>query len=284
MNYQALVRGLGLATLVVMAAGCQKLGSISVDPKTTRFEAAGKTVQLKATQTGNDNQPMKKPLPVTWTSDKADVASVDANGMVTARHTGTATITAAAGEQKGTASVEIHIPAKIVAEDLTLVGVGQSVPFVPGVVDEAGQPMPQFAKNIDAKIENPAIASLVATPDKPEQKMVTAGAPGETKITATFNNIKQDFKVTVKLPDFTELKVDSATLDLKPEGDAKITATPMAGDKPVIGVPVTYTSSDSTIVTVDATGGVKAVAPGKATIEAKAGDKTSTVAVTVKKK
>ena len=47
---------------------------------------------------------------------------------------------------------------------------------------------------------------------------------------------------------------------------------------------VTWSSSDETVATVDQTGKVSAVAPGEAVITAKAGDKTDTCTVTVKKK
>ena len=68
-------------------------------------EAVVNTFDLNATVTGtNDNN-------VVWNSSNADVATVDANGLVTAVGVGTATITASreAGTEQATATVEVFL-------------------------------------------------------------------------------------------------------------------------------------------------------------------------------
>jgi uncharacterized protein YjdB len=202
---------------------------------------------------------------------------------VTTHKTGTAVVTASVEKLTDVTTVEVRIASKITGSDVILIGLGQSETFSPLVVDEAGKPMSTLTKDIELKVENPQIASVVTTPENPDKRIFTAGSVGETKVTATYKNITADFKVVVKLPEFSGLRVDTASFDLKVGGDAKIVATPVNGDKPVNGIPMSYTSSDPAIVTVDAMGAVKTVAVGKASIEVKAGDKTSSIPTVVKK-
>lgn len=77
----------------------------------------------------------------------------------------------------------------------------------------------------------------------------------------------------------TSVELDKTSLTLKPEETATLVATVKpdnATDKNV-----TWSSSDSSIATVDETGKVTAVKIGSATITAKAGDKTAECKVTV---
>ena len=130
---------------------------------------------------------------VTWSSSDGSVATVDANGKVTAVKEGTATITAKAGEK--TATCTVTVAKKVIAvESVTL----------------------------------------------NKESLALVEGDSET-LTAT-------------------VKPDNAT------------------DKSV-----TWSSSDSSVATVDANGKVTAVKEGTATITAKAGEKSATCTVTVKK-
>ena len=84
--------------------------SISIAPTTLEL-AAGETGQLTATVDPSGTA-------VTWSSDKEEVATVDANGLVTAVAAGIATITAKAGDK--TATCEVTVTANPAAVPLTL--------------------------------------------------------------------------------------------------------------------------------------------------------------------
>ena len=73
--------------------------SISITP-TTLALTAGETGQLTATV-------IPAGTAVTWSSDQEAVATVDANGLVTAKAEGTATITAKAGDKSATCTVTV---------------------------------------------------------------------------------------------------------------------------------------------------------------------------------
>ncbi len=87
--------------------------SVALDQTTAELKV-GDTVALKAT-VKPDNATNKT---VAWTSDTTDVATVDANGKVTAVKAGTATITATAGGK--TATCKVTVTEKKVDSSVTL--------------------------------------------------------------------------------------------------------------------------------------------------------------------
>lgn len=113
--------------------------------------------------------------------------------------------------------------------------------------------------------------------------VVTFVGEGTAEITATAGEASAVCKVTVKA---ATVAVDKVTLD---KTSAELTVGDTATIKAVVtpdnatDKTVTWTSSDETVATVK-DGVVTAVKAGKATITAKAGDKTATCAVTVKAK
>jgi len=83
--------------LALSLTACGKT-SVTLDKTELTFAAAGETAQLTAE--------VKKADTLTWSSSDESVATVDANGVVTAVAPGTATITAAAGEISATCTVK----------------------------------------------------------------------------------------------------------------------------------------------------------------------------------
>ena len=80
----------------------------------------------------------------------------------------------------------------------------------------------------------------------------------------------------------SSISLDKTSLTLT-EGESATLAATVKPDN-ATNKTVSWTSSNSSVATVDASGKVTAVAEGTATITAKAGDKTTTCSVTVKKK
>ena len=118
---------IGTATITAKAgektAECKVTVSIPVSSveldKTTLELKPGETATLVATVKPDDATDMT----VTWTSSDASIASVDANGKVTAIKDGTATITAKAGEKTATCKVTVcSIPVTSVELNSTCFG------------------------------------------------------------------------------------------------------------------------------------------------------------------
>ena len=107
---------------------------------------------------------------------------------------------------------------------------------------------------------------------------------GSAVITATSaNGIKANCDIVVKekVTPVTSLTLDRTTLTMT-EGDTQTLTATVKPDN-ATDKTVTWSSSNTAVATVDG-GKVTAVAPGTATITAKAGDKTATCAVTVNQK
>jgi len=94
--------GTSAAALAQPYAGC--CGGISIAGAATRSMAAGDTLNLRATVA-----PADADQTINWSSNNRNVATVNANGRVTAVGTGTATITArsACGTHRATVRVEV---------------------------------------------------------------------------------------------------------------------------------------------------------------------------------
>lgn len=116
----------------------------------------------------------------------------------------------------------------------------------------------------------------VATVD--ETGKVKAIKEGSATITAKAGDKTAECKVTVCIP-VTSIELDKTRLELKENETVKLIATVKpdnATDKTV-----TWTSSDSEVVSVDNSGVVVALKGGTATITAQAGEKTATCTVIV---
>ena len=81
--------------------------TVTVTPATTQLTALGDTVRLTAEVRDQNGQVMAGAA-VTWSSSDPMVATVDAQGLVTAAGNGTATITATAGSASGSAAVTVR--------------------------------------------------------------------------------------------------------------------------------------------------------------------------------
>ena len=117
-----------------------------------------------------------------------------------------------------------------------------------------------------------------------ESGKVTAVKEGSATITAKAGDKSATCKVTVSknVIAVTEITLNKTTLSLK-EGDSETLVATVKPDD-ATDKTVTWSTSDTSIATVDSNGRVTAVKEGTATITAKAGDKSATCSVTVSKK
>lgn len=207
---------------------------------------------------------------VTWTVAPEGVVSVK-DGVVTALKSGTATITAKAGDKTATCKVTVTNPATAIAIDETasvLVGAEKALTVTtdPADADEL---------------------TYTWTSSKPEVATVTNGvvtgvAAGEAVITVKAGALEASCTVTVTADTkpATAVTISKETLELEVEGTETLTATITPADSTDS---VVWSTSNPEIATV-ANGKVTAVAEGSATITATAGDVMAECKVTVKAK
>jgi uncharacterized protein YjdB len=283
------IRPLLVVVSVALAVACNKPASMTIDPPNPQLFEAGQKTSLRPVFKNDSGAVMEKGRPVAWSSNHPDVATVDANGVVTAVKSGEASIRAVSEKgflvdsREATTTVNVSIPSRVTVSDLEIVGIGQGVTIKPTVVDDAGRPTKVAPAQIAIKIEDPKIAGVTVAGENEEERYITALSIGETTATATVGKVSTEFKVTVKLPEFTDLKLDVKDLKVKVGDSEKLEPKAVAGENVVLGVPFSFTSADPAIATVDGVGHVSGIAPGKTTVEVKAGEKTVTVPVVVAK-
>ena len=108
---------------------------------------------------------------------------------------------------------------------------------------------------------------------------VTALKAGNTTITATVGTFSKECAVEVQVP-LTSVTINQDDMELSRGDNATLTVTYNPTDT-TDDKTITWSSSDSSIATVDSNGKVIAVGAGEATITATVGSKKDTVKVTV---
>jgi len=211
-------------------------------------------------------------LPAEWSSGNADIASVDENGKVTANAAGTAVITFQTfnGVSVGCTVTVKDAPASVTLNQTALtLGVGESFALTAALNTGAASSKNTWSSG------SAAIAAVDAN------GKVTAKAAGTAVITfETYNGKTKTCTVTVKAaPTSVTLNKTSLTLG---KGES-FTLTAALNPSGAASFKTTWSSSDTTIVTVDAKGKITAKAAGTATITFQAfNGKAKTCAVTVK--
>ena len=207
-----------------------------------------------------------------WTSSDENVATVDANGLVTAVKEGTATITAKANDgSNASAQCTITVKAAVVlVEGITLNATEQTL-----TVGET------FALTASVLPENATNKSLVWTSSDENvatvdaNGLVTAVKEGTATITAKANdgsNVSASCTITVNA---AVVLVEGITLNATEQsltvGDTFALTAGVAPEN-ATNKSLAWTSSDENVATVDANGLVTAVKEGTAIITAKAND------------
>lgn len=212
---------------------------------------------------------------VSWSSSNSEIASVDENGLVTAKQVGTATISAKSGAKEATLSITvISTLAEAIALNRTTAALKVS-----GTIQLTASFTPETTtdKSVTWISSNEDIATVNS------EGLVTAHALGECEITATTadgSNKIASCHIKVGATPAESISVEpKGPFTLRIGETVQFSATVLpenATDKTVV-----WTSSDVTVATVTNAGLVTAVSVGNASIKATAGDKSACVEITV---
>ena len=216
--------------------------------KTSISLLVGDSETLTATVTPADAENQK----LTWSSDKPAVATVDDNGKVTAVKAGEATVTVTTRDGGKTATCRVTVSDReIKVTEITLAAlafyVGESKAITATV-----KPDDATNKALTWKSSDETVATVDAT------GKVTGVKIGTATITATARDgsgVSGSCTVTVLSP-VKKVTVEPANLTLGKNKSYTLKAT--VDVQPGTDTSVTWTSSDTTIATVDATGKVTA--------------------------
>ncbi|MBO5748469.1 MAG: Ig-like domain-containing protein, partial [Muribaculaceae bacterium] len=201
---------------------------------------------------------------VTWTSSNEAVATIDANGKVTAIAVGEATITATTADGSNKSATCKITVTKTLAESVTLDKTSATLKATETLTLIATvAPATTTDKSMTWKSSNEAVATVDAN------GLVTAVAVGETTITATTadgSNLSATCKVTVVPTLATSITLDKTEYEIVEKSDFQLTATilpELTTNKGVV-----WSSSDMWIASVDENGLVRAYSVGEAVITA----------------
>ncbi|MBQ8008907.1 MAG: Ig-like domain-containing protein, partial [Bacteroidaceae bacterium] len=185
---------------------------VTVAP-TTKEIGAGGTFNLTATVAPADATEKG----VTWSSSDPAVATVDANGVVTAKAAGTATITATTVDGAKTATCEVTVTAPIPLEAVSL-----NKNSIPELVKGSNDQLVATLNPTDATMQSVVWTSSdsnVATVD--QNGLVTAKGGGTAIITVTATDVEGNVKTatcTVTVP-YSKLDELSALVNSDPDAD-----------------------------------------------------------------
>ena len=235
--------------------------------KNTLSLLIGSTETLSAT-IAPDNADDKS---VSWSSSNSSIASVDANGKVTAKAVGTATITVTTTDGGKTASCSVSV-SPIAVTGITLNKTTLSL--------TKGSNETLTATVSPSNATNPAVTwtssnTSVATVSN---GTVTAVGKGTATITAKAGDKTETCSVTVTVP-VSGVSLDKTSVTLTKGSTQTLVATVTPSD--ASNTNVSWKSSNTSVATVDANGKITAVAKGSATITVTTADGSKTANCTV---
>jgi uncharacterized protein YjdB len=242
------------AQITVQAA----VATITVAPPATSL-LTGATTPLTATLRDAANNVLTG-RPIAWSTGNATVATVDANGVVTAVTAGTATITATSEGKSGTAQIAVLAPVATVS---VTPGAGS---LVVGQTGQLAATLRDAANNV---LNGRAISwstsnATMATVDG--NGLVTAVAPGPVTITATSEGKSGSAQVTVLAP-VTSVTMNGA-LTTKVGDSYTYTATARIADGSVVVRPITWSIVETTKGTMSPDGVLVPLQTGTITLRA----------------
>ena len=206
-------------TVSVVPATVEATGiTITPNPVPTLYVADGKnTVKLTATA-APEGSSLKD---LTWSSDKENVASVDSNGLVTAKAVGTATITAKAKDsvtnKELTQTINITV-APIQVEKIELSETSSTMTVKDTkTITATVLPVTASQKALTWQSSDASIASVAVDSADSSKVIITANKVGTADITATAidsSNVSAKYTVTVTEPAAYKINLTPNTITL----------------------------------------------------------------------
>ncbi len=222
---------------------------------------------------------------VEWKTSDASVAVVSSTGLVTAKKTGTVTITAVS---KADSSIQSKVTIKVLSHitDVTVTGPSGTL-YTDTKYKFTAKITPDDTTDNKAviwSVSDSNIAQIATDGTLSFKKAGTVDVIATVKATSSNTIIKKLTVTGVKrVINVSSVALDKTTVNLKKGETVKLNATVAPADAD--NKEVIYTSSNSAVAKVDNTGLVTAIASGDAviTVTTKDGSKTASCKVTVAK-
>ncbi len=254
----------GSTTLDVNSAA---LSSVAVTPANPSIPS-GVPQQFTATGTYSDGTSYGITAQVTWSSSNTAVATVDAGGLAVSVAPGSTTIAASSGSISGSSNLTVN------SATLSSILVEPANPNLPSL--PAGIPQQFTATGTYSDGASYVITAQVAWSSSNgvasvnSAGLATVSAAGSTTITATANGISGNTVLTGTSATLSSITVTRLNPTVTVGAKEKFTATGTYSDgtSHEITGQITWTTSNGSVATVDASGLATAVGVGGADIKA----------------
>ncbi len=267
------------ATLKVTSSP-PSLVSIQVTPGTAAI-AAGATQQFVATGTFSDGSTQDLTGAAQWSSSDSNVASVNGAGLATGVAVGVVTVTAQSGGMQGTATLNVtNAAANLTA--ITLSPAGASIPVNTNQQFTAtGSYSDGSSRDLTALVSWSSSSTSTASIDA--SGLATSIAAGSTTISATLGSVTQSTTLTVTAPTIASISVTPVglTLGIGINQQYTVTATYSDGSTQDLVSGVTWSSSSTSVASINNSGLATTVGAGTTTVTATVGALSDSTALTV---
>lgn len=257
--------------------GNKPVASVSISPSSGTV-GLNKTLQLTAELRDASGKSLSNRA-VTWSASPASVGTVSASGLITGVAPGTLTVTATSEGQSGSASFTVFNDSPVskvtVTPDTQTLNVGKTLQLSVRTLDATGQELQ--GRTVSWTATPSTVGSVSAS------GLVTAITPGALTVTATSEGQSAISKITVvnNNPVYSlVLSPDTQTVGLHKTRQIVAVLKDSAGNT-LVGRPITWTATPSTVGTVNDSGRVTTIAPGNLTITASSQGKADTARLTV---
>jgi Bacterial surface proteins containing Ig-like domains len=246
--------GVHATATIRVAAG--SVGAVSVSPGSVGL-VAGKSQQLSASLVDDAGNTLPAHN-ITWSSANNSIASVSSSGVVNALHAGSTTITASANGVSGHASVVVsagaveNIAVSPSSMDLTS---GDTQQLSAKLTDASGNVL---SENVAWSSSNSSVATVSSS------GLVTAAHSGSATITAASGGATGSATLTVTAGSVSSVSVSPGSASLVAGETQQLSAklTDASGSV-VSGQSVTWSSSNSAVVSVSSSGSREGGARGQ---------------------
>jgi len=244
-----------------------------------------KTQSLQATGSYSDGTTKDLTASVTWSSADTGKATVSTAGVVTGQATGVTTVKAQSGNFSG--STEITVTTANVCATPMSIAVAPANPTVP--VNTTGTNSDASTCDITNLVSwsSSTIAKATVGDNPADKGLVTGVAAGTATITAALNTangtVSGSTSVTVTAPSITSISITPDDMTLAIGVGQQYTASAIYSDGSIedLVTGVLWTSSNTTVATVDGNGLATTLAAGDTTITATVGSFTDSSVITV---
>ena len=254
----------------------QRPFEVRVSPAADTLVALADTLRLSAEAFDANGHPVAG-AQFTWASDDESVATVDADGLVTAVGNGEASVTASTESAAGSVAVTVEQrPAEVRVSPVadTLVALGDTLRLSAQALDANGHPV--AGTDFTWTSEDEAVVTV------DPGGLVTAVGNGEAGVTATTADVTGSAAVTVEQRP-AEVRISPAADTLVALGDTlRLAAEALDANGHVVpDTEFIWQSGDTSIVAVDSTALVTAVTNGSVEVTASAGEVVGKAIITV---